>query len=161
MRNKNKIEEEIFMYKITEIDGEILNLDNEGFKDYLTEALNTRGAKNEDIEEIDNDIRALKDNESYAVMFDDKKVFTVVKETLKEFYGAVSLTARLGFFVKAEDEEKAEDTVFEDIEGIQLVLKDGSTVEISDINWDLINEARTGNVSQPNVSNFEIHEEKE
>lgn len=83
-----------------------------------------------------------------------------MSEKMKEFYGSVSLTARVGFFVKAKDKEKAEDTVFEEIEGLQLILKDGSTVEISDINWDLINEARSGNVSQPNVSDFEIYEEK-
>lgn len=82
-----------------------------------------------------------------------------MSKKVKEFYGSVSLTARVGFLVEAEDIENAEDIVFEDIEGIELILKDGTKLEISEINWDLINEARSGNVSQPNVNDFEIYEE--
>lgn len=78
---------------------------------------------------------------------------------MKDFYGSVSLTARVSFEVKGEDEESAINMVFEDIEGIELKLKDGSTVEISEIEWDLISECRRGNISQPNVDDFEIYEE--
>ncbi|AJA50079.1 hypothetical protein CPAST_c40500 [Clostridium pasteurianum DSM 525 = ATCC 6013] len=41
---------------------------------------------------------------------------------MKEFYGGVSLAARISFMVKSENEEKATDIVFDDIEGMQLVL---------------------------------------
>ena len=77
----------------------------------------------------------------------------------KEFYGKASLTGRVGFAVKAEDEECARDIVFEDIEGIELHLKDGSTLEITEIEWDLLDECRRGNVMQPNIDDFEIYEE--
>lgn len=79
---------------------------------------------------------------------------------MKEFYGAVSLAARVNFAVKAQDKEKAENIVFDDIEGIELVLTDGSKLEITEIDWDLINKTRNGNVRQPNVDDFEIYEEK-
>ncbi|AVP66346.1 hypothetical protein C3B64_19800 [Clostridium botulinum] len=78
---------------------------------------------------------------------------------MKEFYGGVSFAGTASFSVKAEDEDKGTDMVFEDIEGIELVLKDGSKVEITEINWDLISEARRGNVSISNVSDFWIEEE--
>lgn len=80
---------------------------------------------------------------------------------LKEFYGAVSLAAKLSFAVKAADEEKAENIVFEDIEGIEIVLKDGTKLEITDIDWELIGEVQRGNVSQPHIDDFDIQEEKE
>ncbi|MBU5486429.1 hypothetical protein KQI86_19190 [Clostridium sp. MSJ-11] len=83
-----------------------------------------------------------------------------VENQLKEFYGAVSLSGRVSFFIKSEDIESAEDAVFEDIEGIELILKDGSKLEISEINWELINEASRGNVRQSNIDDFEIYEEK-
>lgn len=82
------------------------------------------------------------------------------KENLKEFYGSVSLSARISFAIDAKDKKTAEDIVFEDIEGIELILKDGSKLKITELNWDLINEARRGNVKQPNVDDFEIYEEK-
>lgn len=82
-----------------------------------------------------------------------------MSKELKEFYGAVSLAGRASFSIKAEDIESAEEAVFEDIEGIELVLKDGTKLEITEINWDLISEARRGNVSQPNIDDFEIEEE--
>jgi hypothetical protein len=80
-------------------------------------------------------------------------------EKLKEFYGAVSFTGRASFSIKSEDIESAEESVFEDIEGIQLILKDGTRLEITEINWDLIAEARRGNVSLSNINDFEIEEE--
>lgn len=49
---------------------------------------------------------------------------------MKEFYVQVSLAGRVNFTVKAENEEIATDKVFEDIEGIELYLKDGSKVEV-------------------------------
>lgn len=78
----------------------------------------------------------------------------------KEFYGKVSFTGRASFQVSAKDESSATDIVFEDIEGIELILKDGSTLEINEIDWDLLDECRTGNVMQPHVDDLEIYEEK-
>ncbi|MCT8974990.1 hypothetical protein N4T77_00105 [Clostridium sp. CX1] len=106
------------MYKVTDITGEVLTLDREGFKDYLVEALMNRRAQKEDIEEIESDISEIVNNETYTVTFDRKQVFTLIKENLKEFYETVSLTARVGFFVKAEDKGKVENAVFDDIEEI-------------------------------------------
>ena len=83
-----------------------------------------------------------------------------MSEKMKDFYGSVSLTASVGFTVRAKDKEKAEDIVFNDIEGMKLILKDGTTLEVSEINWDLISNSRNGNVSQPNISDFEIYEEE-
>jgi hypothetical protein len=79
---------------------------------------------------------------------------------LKEFYGKVSLTARVDFFVKAEDKEKAENVVFNDIKGIDIALVEESKLEISGVDWDLVSQARQGNVRQPYVDDFEIEEEK-
>lgn len=84
-----------------------------------------------------------------------------MSEELKEFYGKVSLAASVSFSIKAKDEEEAENIIFEEIEGIQVVLKDGSTIEIAEINWDLINEASRGNVGQSYIDDFEIQQEKE
>jgi len=78
----------------------------------------------------------------------------------KEFYGKVSFTGQASFSLKAKDEEDAEEIVFEEIEGIKLLLKDGSIIEITGVEWDLISEARRGNVSQPYISDFEIEEQK-
>ncbi|QDY17395.1 hypothetical protein [Clostridium botulinum] len=77
-----------------------------------------------------------------------------------EFYGAVSLTGRVKFQIQCNDEEEAKEIVFDDIEGLELVLKDGSKLEISEIEWDLLDEARRGNVRQPNIGDFEIYEEE-
>ena len=82
-----------------------------------------------------------------------------MSEKMKDFYGSVSLTASVGFIVRAKNKEKAENIVFDDIEGMELILKDGTTLEVSEINWDLISNSRNGNVSQPNISDFEIYEE--
>jgi len=82
------------------------------------------------------------------------------KENLKEFYGSVSLSGRISFFINSESVDEAENAVFEDIEGIEIILKDGSKLEIAEINWDLINEASRGNVRDSNINDFEIYEEK-
>ncbi|MBY6878744.1 hypothetical protein [Clostridium botulinum] len=79
---------------------------------------------------------------------------------MKEFYGSISFAGNASFSIKAENKDKGENTVFEDIEGIELILKDGSKLEITEINWDLITEARKGNVSLSNVHDFWIEEER-
>lgn len=78
---------------------------------------------------------------------------------MKEFYGYVSLAARVNFVVdEVKDAEEAKETVFNDIEGIELVLKDGTKLKIEEIDWDLIEEASRGNIQEPHISDFEIEE---
>lgn len=79
---------------------------------------------------------------------------------MKEFYGNISLTAKVNFAIKAESEEKATNSIFEEIEGIEIVLKDGSKIEIAEIEWGLIESANKGNVQQSYVEDFEIYEDK-
>ena len=78
---------------------------------------------------------------------------------MKEFYGGISFAGTASFLVEAENIDKGTNMVFEDIEGIELTLKDGSKVQITEINWDLISEARRGNVLPANISDFWIEEE--
>lgn len=78
---------------------------------------------------------------------------------MKEFYGQVSFAGRANFTVKAENEEIATEKVFEDIEGIELYLKDGSKVEVDFIDWELIYAAARGNVAQTYIGDFYIEEE--
>ena len=81
---------------------------------------------------------------------------------MKEFYGGVSFVGRANFTVRgAENIEKAKEIVFEDIEGMQLFLKDGTKVEITEINWDLFEECGRGNVTPSNLEDFYIEEERE
>lgn len=82
------------------------------------------------------------------------------KENLKEFYGKFSIAARVGFAITEKDKETAEDIVFEDVQGMEIILKDGSKLEITDIEWNQISESERGNVSQPYIDDFEIEEEK-
>lgn len=79
---------------------------------------------------------------------------------MKEFYGSVSLAGRIDFAINAEDEKHAEEIVFEDIEGIEIYLKNGSKLEIGEIDWNLINRAARGNIQEYNIDDFEIYEEK-
>lgn len=79
---------------------------------------------------------------------------------MKNFYGSVSLAGRVSFVVDAENIEEAEEMVFGDIEGIELVLKDGTKLEVTEINWDLISESARGNVRQSNIDDFEIYEDE-
>lgn len=78
---------------------------------------------------------------------------------MKKFYGSVSLTARLKFSIEAESQEEAENIVFNDIEGLEMFVSEDSKLELAEIDWNLISNVRTGNVSQPNISSFEIQEE--
>lgn len=77
----------------------------------------------------------------------------------KEFYGTVSFTGKAYFSVLGKDIEEAERNIFEDIEGIELHLKNGSSVEISEIEWDLIKEEASGNCKEAYINDFEISEE--
>lgn len=84
---------------------------------------------------------------------------------LKEFYGGVSITARLDFFIKAESEEEAKEKIMEAC-CLDLKLQDENgenlkDFEINSIDWELINQSRKGNVSQSYIEDFEIEELEE
>lgn len=70
-------------------------------------------------------------------------------------YGAVSFVGRASFIIKVEDIEKAKTTIFDDVESIELIKKDGSKVEITEVDWVLIDEVTRGNVTQGNIDDFE------
>lgn len=79
----------------------------------------------------------------------------------KEYYGNVSFAGKAQFSATGKDKEEVENLVFDDIEGIELILKDGSKLKLGDIEWDLIREQRyNGNVGNQYIDDFEIYEEK-
>lgn len=78
---------------------------------------------------------------------------------MKEYYGEVSLSALIKFYLKAKNEDEATEIVFEDIEGLDIILKDGSKLEVNEIEWDLIRNTSAGNVAERNITDFWIEEE--
>ena len=78
----------------------------------------------------------------------------------KNFYGAVSITARLSFNIEAEIKEEAIEKIFNSSCDIQLNDENGIKIEIIDQEWDMINEENVGNVGERNIRDFEIYEEK-
>lgn len=79
---------------------------------------------------------------------------------MKNFYGSVSFSGSADFYIEGtENENAATDMVFDDIEGLTFHLKDGSKVEITQVDWELIGEAPRGNLATPFVRDFEIEEE--
>ena len=78
----------------------------------------------------------------------------------KNFYGAVSITARLSFNIEAESKEEAIKKIFNSSCDIQLNDENGVKIEIIDQEWDMINEENIGNVGERNIRDFEIYEEK-
>lgn len=78
----------------------------------------------------------------------------------KNFYGAVSITARLSFNIEAEIKEEAIEKIFNSSCDIQLNDENGVKIEIIDQEWDMINEENVGNVGERNIRDFEIYEEK-
>ena len=78
---------------------------------------------------------------------------------MKEFYGKISLTARVSFALEALNKDEATNIVFEDIEGLEVKVKDGSSLEIVEVEWDLIEKTSMGNVAEPFVSDFDIEEQ--
>lgn len=78
----------------------------------------------------------------------------------KNFYGAVSITARLSFNIEAENKEEAIEKIFNSSCDIQLNDENGVKIEIIDQEWDMINEENVGNVGERNIRDFEIYEEK-
>ena len=78
----------------------------------------------------------------------------------KNFYGAVSITARLSFNIEAEIKEEAIEKIFNSSCDIQLNDENGVKIEIIEQEWDMINEENVGNVGERNIRDFEIYEEK-
>ena len=78
----------------------------------------------------------------------------------KNFYGAVSITARLSFNIEAESREEAIKKIFNSSCDIQLNDENGVKIEVIDQEWDMINEENVGNVGERNIRDFEIYEEK-
>ena len=78
----------------------------------------------------------------------------------KNFYGAVSITARLSFNIEAESKEEAIKKIFNSSCDIQLNDENGVKIEIIDQEWDMINDENIGNVGERNIRDFEIYEEK-
>lgn len=80
----------------------------------------------------------------------------------KEFYGAVSITARLGFRIEAESEEEAKEKLFDACCPISLVDENGKEIaEITDCDWEMIDRANRGNVQQSYVEDFYIEQEED
>ena len=78
----------------------------------------------------------------------------------KNFYGAVSITARLSFNIEAESKEEAIKKIFNSSCDIQLNDENDVKIEIIEQEWDMINEENVGNVGERNIRDFEIYEEK-
>lgn len=81
----------------------------------------------------------------------------------KEYYGGVSITMRVDFIVKAESEEEAKEKIF-DASCIEFSLqddkgKDLKDFEVTNIDWELVNQARKGNVMPSYIDDFEIYED--
>jgi hypothetical protein len=79
---------------------------------------------------------------------------------MKEFYGSISITGRVNFSIKAKDEDEARDIVLNDMEGLEMVLVEGSRLEITEVDWSLIENSERGNVQLPHISSFEVIEEE-
>lgn len=79
----------------------------------------------------------------------------------KEFYGAVSITARLGFRIEAESEEEAKEKLFNACCPISLEDEEGKEIEITDQEWEMIDRANRGNIQQSYVEDFYIEQEED
>lgn len=79
---------------------------------------------------------------------------------MKEFYGAISITARIKFNIEAETEEEATDRIFNSSVPMKIVDENGNEIEIEELEWDFVDEARRGYVSYPYLNDYEICEEE-
>ena len=81
---------------------------------------------------------------------------------MKEFYGAVSVVARIHFCIEAESEEEAEEKLFSADMPMNLVDDNDKPVcEITQIEWHMVNKPTRGNVRESDLDDFYIEEEKE
>lgn len=79
---------------------------------------------------------------------------------MKEYYGGISFSGRIDFGVRAKNEEEAKGLLY-DLLRLNIDSEDEEILDISEVNWDLINKAPRGNIATPFVENFEIYEEGE
>jgi len=81
---------------------------------------------------------------------------------LKEFYGQVSIVARITFCIKASSEEEAKEKLFGANMPLDLVDdEDNPVCDIDGIDWHMVDEAAQGNMQERNLGDFEIEEEIE
>lgn len=77
----------------------------------------------------------------------------------KEFYGEVSLVARINFMLEAESEEEAKEKILYSDCPISIVDDGGKEVcEIHGIDWHLVDKARQGNVRESDLDDLYIEE---
>lgn len=80
----------------------------------------------------------------------------------KSFYGSVSLAAKICFDVEANSLEEAKDKILQ-AQCLDIKLFDEEDKEIDfniqEIEWNLIDKARRGNVQEPYIEDMEIYEE--
>lgn len=79
---------------------------------------------------------------------------------MKEYYGYISFSGRIGFGVKASNEEEARDLVYNHV-AMNIDSDNKEVLDISDVEWDLITEAPRGNIATSFVHDFEIYEEED
>jgi len=81
---------------------------------------------------------------------------------MKEFYGQVSVVARINFCVEASSIEEAKEKLFNANMPMSLVDdEDNPVCEIDAYEWHMVDEVVRGNVRESDLSDFEIEEEKE
>ena len=78
---------------------------------------------------------------------------------MKEFYGSVSIAARLSFAIKANSESEAVEKLFNACCPISLIDEDGNEIEITEQEWNMIDEPARGNVRECYIDDLEIYEE--
>jgi len=82
--------------------------------------------------------------------------------SLKEFYGQVSVVARISFRIRAESEEEAKEKLFKARLPLDLTDDDSKPVcEVEAVDWHMVDELRLGNVRESNLDDFFIEEEIE
>lgn len=80
----------------------------------------------------------------------------------KEFYGGVSIVARISFCIEAETIEDAKQKLFEANCPMNLVDDAGHPIcEITDQSWHMIDAPMQGNVQESDLSEFIIEAENE
>ncbi|KLU66338.1 hypothetical protein DEAC_c17370 [Desulfosporosinus acididurans] len=83
-----------------------------------------------------------------------------MREISKEFYGEVSIVARIRFAIEAENAEEAEEKLFNANCPMSLVDDNNNPVcEISEIEWHMVDKASQGNVQESDLDDFYIEEE--
>lgn len=80
----------------------------------------------------------------------------------KNFYGSVSLAARINFTIESNSKEEVKKKLMEsECLDIKLLDEDGKEVDwdIQEIEWNLINQTQRGNIRETYIDDMEIYEE--